>query len=132
MNKEAMESAYVHYKALREEVEQLVTTYVELYGSGSSRECIDSFEIEDDIIEVETSYPGCNRGCCGYESSWHIIPISYLWTDDWKKIEDDKREQEKMKKQQQADKKKKQEEEQLAAARLAQYQKLREEFEDVG
>ena len=92
-------------------------------------EGVDDIEASETSIEVYMSY-GCRSGCCT-EYGHLSIPTEYLWTENWEEIEKERMaERAKV-----AEEKKRQEEEEkkktAEAAKRAQYEKLKAEFEPL-
>ncbi len=122
MNESQFERRLVIYEAFKEEVEQLLDCFP---GIGD----ITEWEIYGDMIHVSSEHYHCS--CCGPDYDSHDVPVSYLWTENWREIEEERRAAEERK--QAGIKKAKETKAKKAAeeARRKQYDKLKEEFDLV-
>ena len=79
-----------------------------------------------DVIEFTTSITQC--GCC-YETNYYTLPLSYLWTENWKELAIKEKEEklaiEETAKQERANREK----EKLYEQRYRRYLELKQEFE---
>jgi hypothetical protein len=123
MNQHQFERRQVIYDAFKEEVEWLIESFP---GVGD----ITDWEINyNGMIEVNSEHYHCS--CCGPDHDTHYVPVSYLWTENWREIEEERRAAEKRK--EDGIKKAKETKAKKAAeeARKLQYEKLKEEFENA-
>lgn len=121
------ELAGAMYQEFHQALEDLCDLYIANFGH--DKEYVTEFTLEDDMIHISTEISHCS--CCSPDYDSHAIPVSYLWDSNWVEKEKEKikvreRIEQEMKAANKLERERKAEE-----ARRAQYEKLKEEFENV-
>lgn len=126
ITKEWFDQAVDHYKEMNRALEEFTDVYVGHFGG--DREHVTHFEVCGDTINFETESYHCS--CCGPDYHSFNIPVSYLWDEKWHDKEDEKRKAELKEQLRKRAVKEKEEKQKASTWRKAQYEKLKEEFEN--
>lgn len=121
MNESQFKRRHEIYEAFKEEVEQLLDR---IPGIGDVTE----WEICGDFFHVSSEYYHCS--CCGPDYDFHKVPVSYIWTENWRELEEERIAAEKRKREGIEKAKKTRAENEAAKQRRLQYEKLKGEFEN--
>lgn len=89
--------------------------------------------VKENSVEFKIVYRGCQRGCCGDESSWYEMPIDFIFNrEQFKRIDTKKKEEEKRLKEKEVERKRAAElkriEKEKEEKDLAEFERLKEKY----
>lgn len=111
-----------NYMADQEALKELAYQYLDMIDVHDS---INSIELEDDGLHIETVYYDCYSN----ETNYYTMPIRYVCDKDWKKVELERQEKVKEEKRLEEEAEKKRREEESARAEKELFLTLKEKYE---